>query len=64
MFVDPDDRCLIIEHLAQSIEVSLECRLYRKDRRVIRVAMKVRATRQPSGALSYVEKYLRDITKG
>jgi PAS domain S-box-containing protein len=62
MFVDPDDRCLINEHLAQSSEVSLECRLYRKDRRVIRVAMKVRAARQPSGALSYVEKYLRDIT--
>jgi PAS domain S-box-containing protein len=62
MFVDPDDRSLITEHLSRSNEMSLECRLYRKDRRVIWVAMKVRTTRELTGALSYVEKYLKDIT--
>jgi len=63
MFVDPHDRHLIIERLARQPEVSLECRLYRKDYSVIWAAVKVRAIRQPNGALSYVEKYLTDLTR-
>jgi PAS domain S-box len=58
MFVDPNDRHLIIEHLARRPEMSLQCRLYRKNGSVIWATMKVRVIRQANGAVSYIEKYL------
>jgi PAS domain S-box-containing protein len=62
MFADPEDRAVIIEHLAHESVVDLECELRRKDGAPIHVAMKVRAVRHASGVLAYHEKFLTDIT--
>lgn len=63
LYVDPEDREILAEHLTREGTVKLECQFYRKDRSAVWVALKARAVRQPNGALAYYEKFLRDISE-
>jgi len=62
LYVDKEDREVLTENLAREGVVKLECPFYRKDRSVFWVALKARAVRHGSGALSYIEMFLKDIT--
>ncbi len=63
LFVDPDDREILKEHLAREGTVSFECQFFRKDGTAIWVDLKARAVREENGALAYYEKFLRDISE-